>query len=387
MRYKIFACAMAPIVALALAASLTACKQSAQGGSEPVIRIGSAAPLTGEIAHLGKDNENGVRLAVDEINAAGGIKLGGKTYRFEMVGEDDKADPREGTLAAQKLVDEGVIAVVGHLNSGTSIPASRIYADANVVQISPSATNPQYTKQGFKTTYRVVANDNQQGAVLASYAAAQMKAKRVAIVDDRTQYGQGLADVFEHQVKDKGVDVVDREFTTNKATDFNAILTKIRATKPDLIMFGGMDSVAAPLARQMKELGIGAPLLAGDGSCSPEFIKIAGDAASLMTCSVAGESITQMPKGEDFERRYKAKFGTDTQLYSPYSYDAVFVIADALKRAGKPDRAALVAAMPQTDLNGLSGHIAFDPYGDLKNGAISLYNVKDGKLNYLSTVH
>jgi branched-chain amino acid transport system substrate-binding protein len=368
---------------------LAACKPNAQAGSDqtPVIRIGSAAPLTGEIAHLGKDNENGVRLAIDDINAAGGLKVGDKTYRLEMVGEDDKADPREGTLAAQKLVDEGVVAVVGHLNSGTSIPASRIYADASIVQISPSATNPKYTEQGFKTTYRVVANDNQQGSVLADYAASEMKARRVAIVDDRTQYGQGLADVFERVAKEKGLQVVDREFTTNKASDFNAILTKIRATKPDLVMFGGMDSTAAPMARQMKELGINAPLLAGDGSCSPEFIKIAGDAASLMTCSVAGESITKMPKGEDFVRRYKAKFGTDTQLYSPYSYDATFAIADALKRAGKVERAAVVAAMPETDFNGLSGHIAFDAHGDLKNGAISLYNVKDGKLNYLATSH
>ena len=366
---------------------LGACKPGAQGGPDqmPVIRIGSAAPLTGEISHLGKDNENGVRLAVDDINAAGGLKVGGTTYRLEMVGEDDKADPREGTLAAQKLVDEGVVAVVGHLNSGTSIPASRIYADANIVQISPSSTNPKYTEQGFKTTFRVVANDNQQGGVLANYAASEMKAKRVAVIDDRTPYGQGLADVFEHLIKDKGVEVVDREFTTNKASDFNAILTKLRATKPDLVMFGGMDSTAAPIARQMKELGINVPLLAGDGACSPEFIKIAGDASTLLICSVAGESVSMMAKGEDFVRRYKAKFGTGPQVYSPYSYDATFVIAEAIKRAGKPERAAIVAALPQTDYNGLSGHIAFDQRGDLKDGAISLYNVKDGKLNYLTT--
>jgi branched-chain amino acid transport system substrate-binding protein len=375
--------------ALFAALALGACKPNAQGGTDQsmVIRIGSAAPLTGEIAHLGKDNENGVRLAVDDINAAGGLKLGDKTYRLEVVGEDDKADPREGTLAAQKLVDEGVVAVVGHLNSGTSIPASRIYADANIVQISPSATNPKYTLQGFKTTYRVVANDNQQGGVLANYAASEMKAKRVAIVDDRTQYGQGLADVFERVAKDKGLEVVDREFTTNKASDFNAILTKLRGTKPDLVMFGGMDSTAAPMARQMKELGINVPLLAGDGACSPEFIKIAGEAATLLTCSIAGEAIQKMAKGEDFKRRYKEKFGTETQNYSPYSYDATFVIAEAIKRAGKPERVAVVAALPQTDFDGLAGHIAFDEHGDLKNGAISLYNVKDGKLNYLTTSH
>jgi branched-chain amino acid transport system substrate-binding protein len=382
MRYRIAAACTALIATLALAA----CKP---GGADqgPVIKIGSAAPLTGEIAHLGKDNENGARMAVDDINASGGVKLGDKTYRLELVGEDDKADPREGTLAAQKLVDEGVIAVVGHLNSGTSIPASRIYADANVVQISPSATNPKYTEQGFKTTYRVVANDNQQGAVLADFASGEMKAKRVAIVDDRTQYGQGLADVFEKVAKDKGVDVIDREFTTNKATDFNAILTKIRSMKPDVVMFGGMDSVAAPMARQMKELGMKAPMLAGDGACDPGFIAIAGDASGALTCSSAGRALENMSNGVDFQKRYKAKFGIDCQRYSPYSYDAVYAIVDAIKRAGRPDRQAVVEAMRKTSFEGLTGHIEFDDKGDLKNGEISVYDVRDGKLNFVSSFH
>ncbi len=372
--------------ALAATMILTGCKP---GGADqgPVILIGSAAPLTGEIAHLGKDNENGVRMAVDDINAAGGVKLGDKTYHLKMVGEDDKADPREGTLAAQKLVDEGVLAVVGHLNSSTSIPASRIYADANVVQISPSSTNPKYTEQGFRTTYRVLANDNQQGAVLANFAASEMKVKRVAIVDDRTQYGQGLADVFERDVKEKGVNVIDREFTTNKATDFNAILTKIRSMKPDLVMFGGMDSVAAPMAKQMKELGMKSQLLAGDGSCDPGFITIAGDASGVLTCSMAGRAIEKMAKGEDFAKRYKAKFGTVVQLYSPYSYDAVYVIVEALKRAGRPDRQALVDAMPKTNFEGVTGHIEFDEKGDLKNGEISVYDIKDSKLNLVASFH
>jgi branched-chain amino acid transport system substrate-binding protein len=372
--------------ALTAAAILTGCKP---GGADqgPVILIGSAAPLTGEIAHLGKDNENGVRMAVDDINAAGGVKLGDKTYHLKMVGEDDKADPREGTLAAQKLVDEGVVAVVGHLNSGTSIPASRIYSDANVVQITPSATNPKDTEQGFRTTYRVVANDNQQGAVLANFAAAEMKAKRVAIVDDRTPYGQGLADVFERVAKEKGVDVIDREFTTNRATDFNAILTKIRSMKPDLVMFGGMDSVAAPMARQMKELGMKAPMLGGDGVCDPGFITIAGDASGVLTCSVAGRALEKMTKGEEFQKRYKEKFGTECQRYSPYSYDAVYAIVDAIKRAGRPERQAVVDAMQKTNFEGLTGHIEFDEKGDLKNGEISVYDIKDNKLNLLASFH
>ena len=350
-----------------------------------VIKIGHVAPLTGGIAHLGKDNENGARLAVDEINAAGGLEVGGKKYKLELLAEDDKADPKEGTLAAQKLVDAGVVAVVGHLNSGTSIPASKIYADANVVQVSPSATNPKLTEQGFKTTFRVVANDNQQGAVLANYAATEMKAKTIAIVDDRTAYGQGLADVVEKVAKEKGLKVVAREFATDKTTDFNAILTKIRAAKPDVVMYGGMDATAGPMAKQMKQLGIKAKLLAGDGVCSPEFIKLAGDAADILTCSMAGEAVEKLAKGEEFKAKYKAKFNQDVQIYAPYAYDAVYVIADAIKRAGKVDKAAIVAAMPATNYTGVTGQITFDEKGDIKNGAISMFRVKDGKLEYIST--
>jgi branched-chain amino acid transport system substrate-binding protein len=383
-------------LAIAAAVALAACgkkeepaKKEAPKAAAPaatVVKIGHVAPLTGGIAHLGKDNENGARMAVDEINAAGGIDAGGTKITLELVAEDDKADPKEGTLAAQKLVDAGVVAVVGHLNSGTSIPASKIYSDASITQISPSATNPRYTEQGFKTTFRVVANDNQQGAVLANFAATEMKAKTIAIIDDRTAYGQGLADVVERVAKEKGLKVVAREFTNDKATDFNAILTKVRAAKPDVVMYGGMDATAGPMAKQMKQLGIKSPLLAGDGACSPEFIKLAGDAAGVLTCSMAGEAVEKLAKGADFTAKYKAKFNQDVQIYSPYSYDAVYVIADAIKRAGKADRAAITAAMPTTNYTGVTGTIAFDEKGDIKGGAISMFNVKEGKLNYLSTV-
>jgi branched-chain amino acid transport system substrate-binding protein len=388
---KIAPLAVAAAVALAACGKKEEPAKQAEAAKAPaaapaeVIKIGHVAPLTGGIAHLGKDNENGARLAVDEINAAGGLEVGGKKYKLELLAEDDKADPKEGTLAAQKLVDAGVVAVVGHLNSGTSIPASKIYADANVVQVSPSATNPKLTEQGFKTTFRVVANDNQQGAVLANYAATEMKAKTIAIVDDRTAYGQGLADVVEKVAKEKGIKVVAREFATDKTTDFNAILTKIRAAKPDVVMYGGMDATAGPMAKQMKQLGIKAKLLAGDGVCSPEFIKLAGDAADILTCSMAGEAVEKLAKGEEFKAKYKAKFNQDVQIYSPYSYDAVYVIADAIKRAGKVDKAAIVAAMPATNYTGVTGQIAFDEKGDIKNGAISMFRVKDGKLEYIST--
>ena len=389
-------------VAIAAALALAACGRQEAPATNPaaapapaakaaaapseVLKIGHVAPLTGGIAHLGKDNENGARLAVEEINAAGGLKVGDKTYKLELVAEDDKADPKEGTIAAQKVVDSGAVAIVGHLNSGTTIPASKIYADAGMTQISPSATNPKYTEQGFKTAFRVCANDNQQGAVLANYAADTLKAKTIAIIDDRTAYGQGLADVVERVAKQKGIKVVGREFTNDKATDFNAILTKVRATRPDVVMYGGMDATAGPMAKQMKQLGIKSTMLAGDGVCTPEFIKLAGDASGILHCSQAGEAVEKLAKGQEFIDKYKKRFNTEVQIYSPYSYDAVYVVADAIKRAGKTDRASITAAMPATNYTGLTGPVAFDEKGDVKGGAISIFKVAGDKLDYVSTV-
>src|SRR5579859_8011134 len=168
---------------LPITAAVMLCAAAASNASaDQVVKIGHVAPLTGGIAHLGKDNENGARLAVEEINAKG-LTVGGQKITLQLDAQDDAADPRTATQVAQKLVDDKVVAVVGHLNSGTSIPASKIYSDAGIVQISPSATNPQYTLQGFKTTYRVVATDAQQGPALANYAAKGLKVKSVAIVD------------------------------------------------------------------------------------------------------------------------------------------------------------------------------------------------------------
>lgn len=232
--------------------------------AQEVVKIGHVGPTSGAIAHLGKDNENGARMAIDELNAKG-VSIGGKKVKFELLAEDDGGDPKQGTAAAQKLVDSKVNGVVGHLNSGTSIPASKIYSDAGIPQISPSATNPKYTRQGFKTTFRVVADDVHLGGTLGRYAAKDLKGKSIAVIDDRTAYGQGVADEFEKGVKGAGGKTVAREFTNDKATDFTAILTNLKAKKPDIIFFGGMDAVAGPMIRQMKQLGIKAKFMGGDG--------------------------------------------------------------------------------------------------------------------------
>jgi len=351
---------------------------------ELAIKVGHVAPLTGNIAHLGKDNENGARLAVEEINARG-VMIEGKKLKIELVGEDDQADPKTGTVVAQKLVDAKVNGVVGHLNSGTTIPASKIYADAGIPQISPSATNPTYTQQGFKTAMRVMANDIQQGKVLGDFAVKKLGAKTVAIIDDRTAYGQGLADEVEKAAKAGGAKIVAREFTKNDATDFKAILTKIKGKKPDAVFYGGMDAQAGPMAKQMKQLGIKARFMSGDGACTPEFMKLAGDAAEGFYCTQAGLPLERMTD-KTFGARYKKRFNAEVQIYSPYSYDAVGVLVDAMKRAKSVDPAKYIVELPKTSYPGLTGRIEFDDKGDVRNGAITMYETKEGKLNVLDVV-
>ncbi|MBU3613636.1 branched-chain amino acid ABC transporter substrate-binding protein [Polynucleobacter sp. Latsch14-2] len=349
------------------------------------VKIGHVAPLTGPIAHLGKDNENGARLALEEINKAGLI-IDGKKVVLTLVPEDDAEDPKTATQVAQKLVDEKVVGVVGHLNSGTSIPASKIYSDAGITQISPSSTNPDYTKQGFKTTYRLVATDAQQGPALANYVTKTLHAKTVAIVDDSTQYGKGLADEFEKTIRAAGVQVVTREASNNKATDFKAILTKVKGTKPDVIMYGGMDATGGPLTKQAAELGIVAKVVGGDGMCTEKLAELAGDAVVNVVCSEAGMALSKMAQGADFQKRYKARFNSEVQIYAPFTYDAVYVLVDAMKRANSTDPAKILSTMPGTKMTGLVGNIAFDNKGDMREGIITLYDFKDKKKSVLDIV-
>ncbi|WGS45355.1 branched-chain amino acid ABC transporter substrate-binding protein [Burkholderia sp. JSH-S8] len=373
----------APLAALGLACAATL--TPAAHAADPVVTIGLAAPLTGGVAHLGKDDENGARLAVEEINAKG-LTIAGRKIVLALDAEDDAGDPRQATQVAQKLVDGKAVAVIGHLNSGTSIPASRIYNDAGVVQISPSATNPTYTQQGFRSTYRLVATDAQQGPALANYAARALKARRVAIVDDSTAYGQGLASEFERQAKALGMTVVSRDAGTDKTIDFRAILTKIKGQRPDVIMYGGMDATGGLLARQAAQLAIGAKILAGDGVCTPKVADLAGPAAKSIVCSVAGMPLQKMAQGDAFAKRFAARFGKPLEVYAPFTYDAVYIIVDAMQRADSTDPRKILAAMPATRYAGIIGDTQFTPNGDLKNATISLYEYVNGKQTLLDVV-
>lgn len=376
-------------LALVLALNLGACgkKEETATGKAPdetIVRIGQVSPLTGPQAHLGKDNDNGARLALDEVNAAG-VTLGGKKVKFVLVSEDDMADPRTATIVAQKLVDQHVAGVLGHLNSGTSIPASKIYLDAGIPQISPSATAIAYTAQGFKTAFRVMTNDRQQGKVLGEYAVRKLGARRIAIIDDRTAYGQGLADEMAKAARNAGGEIVAREFTTDRSTDFLAILTSIKARNPDLVFYGGMDAQGAPMVKQLRSLGIKAKFLGGDGVQTAEFLKLAGADAEGVTGSSPGLPIDNMPGGKEFRKKFTERFGT-IQTYAPYAYDAALTMVEAMKKADSAEPAKYLAELPRIQRQGVTGHISFDERGDIKGGAITLYQVKNGKWEVLETV-
>jgi branched-chain amino acid transport system substrate-binding protein len=377
------------LVAVAVSAVvLAACGKKDAASDAQVIKIGHVGPVSGAIAHLGKDNENGARMAIEELNAAG-LKFGDKAVKFELLSEDDAADPKQGTAAAQKLVDAKVNGVIGHLNSGTTIPASQLYNAASIPQISPSATNPKYTRQGYAGAFRVVADDVHLGGTLGKYAVETLKGKNIAVIDDRTAYGQGVAEEFKKGATAAGGTIVGHEFTTDKASDFNAILTTLKAKKPDIVFFGGMDAVAGPMLRQMKSLGITAKFMGGDGICTAELAKLAGDAMvdEGVVCAEAGGVEGEQKVGMDkFRTDFKAKYNADVQVYAPYVYDAVKVMATAMVTAGSADPAKYLPVLKAINYKGVTGNIAFDEKGDIKNGALTLYTYKGGERSQIAVV-
>lgn len=370
------------------AAAALVCMAGAAWAQNAVVTIAHVGPTTGAIAHLGKDNENGAVMAVEELNAQGVI-IGGKKVTLKLMTEDDAADPKQGTAVAQRLADAKISGVIGHMNSSTTIPASRIYNDADIPQISPSATNPKYTRQGFKTAFRVVADDTQLGGTMGRYAANTLKVKNVAVIDDRTAYGQGVADEFTKALIAGGGKIVAKEFTNDKASDFSAILTTIKSKKPDLLFFGGMDAVAGPMMRQMKSLGLNVKFMGGDGICSAEFVKLAGDAVSdnQVFCAEAGGIEGKGKAGLDaFKVKYKKRFGTDVQMYAPYVYDSVKLMVEAMVKSGSSDPVKYLPALAATKYQGITGPISFDAKGDINGGALTLRTVKGGKLVELTVI-
>ena len=377
---------MRKIKMIPLAAAIALSLSASAYAQEQTVKIAHVGPITGPIAHIGKDNENGAKMAIEELNAKG-ITLDGKKTKFVLMTEDDASDPKQATAVAQKLVDAKVAGVIGHVNSGTSIPASKIYYDAGIPQISPSTTSAKYTQQGFNTTFRVVANDSQLGGALGRYAAKTLHAKTAAVIDDRTAYGQGLAEEFSKAAKAAGMTIVATQFTNDKATDFNAILTSFKAKKPDVIFFGGLDAGGGPMLRQMKQLGIAAKYMGGDAICTSDLPKLAGDGISndQVICAEAGGVEESAKKGLDqFKTAYKQKYGKDVVIYAPYTYDALMVMADAMQKAKSADPKKYLPELAKIHHKGVTGMIAFDAKGDIQDGTITLYTYRNGERTLLT---
>ncbi len=347
-----------------------------------LVRIGHVGPLTGPMAHLGNDNENGVKLAIEEANAAGVI-IGGEKIRFEMVSKDDEGSPQKGTAVARKVVNAKVAGVIGHLNSDTTTAASKIYFDAGIAQISPSATGVDYTNKDYKTAFRVLANDAQQGVVLGRFAVKILKAVNIAVIDDRSAYGKGLVDQFEHTAKAAGGDVIIREFTDTTKTDFTAILTRIKAMDPDLVFCGCLDSQTGPMMKQFRNLGLAVTFLSGDGSRTEQFLTLAGDSAEGAYASSPGVPLEKMPGGPAFTEKYRDAFKQEIQLYAPYAYDATNALIAAIMQAASIDPEVYLPVLANIEHAGVSGNIRFDEKGDNKASSISLYKVANGQWQYI----
>ncbi|WP_321782685.1 branched-chain amino acid ABC transporter substrate-binding protein [Paraburkholderia sp. J94] len=361
------------ITTLAIVAAFSAVAAQAQ----EVVVIGHSAPLTGPQAANGKDNENGARLAIEELNQQH-VTVAGKPVTFKLDSQDDQADPKVGVQVAQNLVDHNVVAVMGPYNSGVAIPASRVYNNAGI-PILPVASNPALTQQGFKTIFRIGASDEQLGGTMAEFAAKTLKVKTAAIIDDRTAYGQGVAQQFEQVAKANGLKIVDHQFTNSQATDFLGILTAIKGENPDVIFFGGYAAQGAPMAKQMRQRGLRAKLLGGDGICSADMGKVAGDAASIVYCAQGGVALDKTAAGREFLKKYHDTYHTDTQVYAVNYYDGVKMLADAMVKAGTTtDKARLTAQLAKEDYKGVAGTYSFDAKGDLKGAPTTVYVIRNG---------
>ncbi|MFA7504653.1 MAG: branched-chain amino acid ABC transporter substrate-binding protein [Burkholderiaceae bacterium] len=373
-----------PGFALAIAIASLAMPASAQ----TVVRIGHVAALTGASAHLGKDNENAARMAIDELNARK-LRIAGQEIRFELLSEDDAGDPQQAVAAARKLVHARVVGVIGHLNSGTTISASRIYHDAGIPQISPSATHPKYTRQGFDTAFRVVATDLRLGGTLGRYAVRELKADSIAVIDDGSAYGESVADEFQAAAKAAGANIVGRESTTVEATDFEAILAFLEGTKPELVFFGGMDTMAGPMLRRFAQRDIPVRFMGGDGICTPRLATLAGEAIvdDQVVCAEAG-GVTREHAGaiDDWKQRYRDRFKTEVQIYAPYAYDATMTMVAAMQVADSTVPGGYLPELAKIVYDGITGPIAFDESGDIRNGALTFYTYRSGEREKMMVV-
>ncbi len=350
--------------------------------ARPVVKIGFASPLTGDVAAMGLGMRNGALLAVEEANASGQFP----NLRVELLAVDDRSDPKEAVNVANQLVsDPRVVAVVGHLNSGCSIPAARVYNRHGLAMITPASTNPKLTRQqddpdwGVRNVFRVCTTDDVQGEFAGRFVAKRLKLRRVAVIHDKTPYGQGLVEEFQKEFARQGGTVISFEGIAIGDKDFKPLLTRVKGLNPQAIYFGGLYTEAGLVTRQAKELGFTGPMITGDGVYSPEFMKVGGTATEGDIVTLVGAPPEKIPSGQAFLDKYRARFpGVDAQPYDPYTYDAVNIVLAAVASVGT-DKAKVMEHIRAIRFQGVLGDTRFDPRGDTLNKIITPYLVKSGK--------
>ncbi len=360
------------IIIILPALIITGCKPSNNGN---IIKIAFVSPLTGDVAAMGQGMKNGAMLAIEDANN----KYKDLGFTFELMPLDDRADPKEAVNAANQIIsDKNVYGIIGHLNSGCSIPASAVYNKRNMVMISPASTNPKLTQQGLENVFRLCTTDDVQGTFAADRL-LKIGLKNIAVIHDKTPYGQGLAEEFKKTIEAGNGKVLSFEGISMGDKDFNAILIKMKTLRPDAIYFGGMYQEGGLLSRQAKEMGLRVPVIGGDGLYTSEYIKIAGiPSEGDMTTSI-GLPPEKLPKSKEFISKYTAKYPNyDMQPYDPTTYDATALLAYAIVQA-KKDKSKILEIIKNVKFDGVTGPVQFDKKGDTLNKAVTMYIVKNGK--------
>ncbi|MEU6273549.1 branched-chain amino acid ABC transporter substrate-binding protein [Streptomyces populi] len=380
------------------ALTLTACGSrddsgdSKDSGKKTEIIIGVDAPLTGQNSATGLGIQGGVQIAVDDANKNNTVP--GVTFKVKAL--DDKAIPASGQANATQFVqDDKVLGVVGPLNSGVATQMQQVFATAGLVEISPSNTAPELTQgknwqtsksRPFKTYFRTATTDALQGGFAADYAYNTLKKRKVYVVDDKQTYGAGLAKLFKAGFTKAGGKLAGEDHVNTGDTDFNALVTKIKNSKADLVYYGGQYDESEKLTKQLKDGGVKVPLFGGDGMFSDTYIQTAGKASDGDLVTSVGQPVDSLASAADFIKKYKASgLKGDYGTYGGYSYDAATAIIKAIGNVVKdgkiPDgaRAKIVDEVQKTKFDGIAGPVSFDEYGDTTNKQLTVYQVVDGK--------
>ncbi len=344
---------------------------------EPLtLLIGFAGPLSGVAAGVGRSMQNAVQLALDEANRRG-LRVAGKPVQLKLLSQDDRADPAAAEYVARYLVEQHVIAVVGHWTSGTSLAAAPVYHAAGVIQITPSAMSRQLTLLSYPRIFRTIPNNESVGRLSAQYAVGSLGAKTVVTIDDRTPFGAGLADEFAQTVQRMGLQMAGRYSVSDKTSDFNAALIQARKLRPDLIFFGGLDWQAGVLAKAIKRLKLDARLMASAGTVGLPFLMRAGADGNGTLVLEPGPPQDKMPGWKSFRQRYSQHFDSNIDLYAVFAYDAAQAIINGIRLAGSTDTDAIALAMHRLRFEGVGGVVAFNEEGDLLHPSYTMYEVQD----------